>query len=151
MPIEAVEFMNEPNLLAYSGAPKDYNFADFIRDQDIFTKWVHENYPECLVVGPCSVGGGKMGKMNVEKGLMKRLAGSMATENLLKGSKEKMDVYSYHYYNGVSGRITTLPFVHWSADKATSEEYLDAAPYTALANIPHLSAWSVFVTIWNVC
>ena len=61
VPIEAVEFMNEPNLLAYSGAPKDYNFADFIRDQDIFTKWVHENYPECLVVGPCSVGCGKMG------------------------------------------------------------------------------------------
>ena len=40
VPIEAVEFMNEPNLLAYSGAPKDYTFDDFIRDQDIFTKWV---------------------------------------------------------------------------------------------------------------
>ena len=65
-----------------------------------------------------------MGKLNVEKGIMKKLAGSMATINLLKGSKEKMDVYSYHYYNGVSGRITTLPFVHWPASKAHSEEYL---------------------------
>ena len=37
VPIEAVEFMNEPNLLAYSGAPKNYTFEDFIRDQDIFT------------------------------------------------------------------------------------------------------------------
>ena len=46
------------NLLAYSGAPEGYNFDDFIRDQDIFTKSVYENYPECLVVGPCSVGGG---------------------------------------------------------------------------------------------
>ena len=148
MPIEAVEFMNEPNLLAYSGAPKDYNFADFIRDQDIFTKWVHENYPECLVVGPCSVGGGKMGKMNVEKGLMKKLAGSMATENLLKGSKEKMDVYSYHYYNGVSGRITTLPFVHWPASKAHSEEYLDAAPFCAKANIKWRDAYAPGAQMW---
>ena len=121
VPIEAVEFMNEPNLLAYSGAPEGYNFDDFIRDQDIFTKWVHENYPECLVVGPCSVGGGKMGKM---------------------------DVYSYHYYNGVSGRITTLPVVHWSAAKATSEEYLDAAPYCAKANVRFRDEYTPGAQMW---
>lgn len=43
VPIEAVEFMNEPNLLSGSGAPEGYNFDDFIRDQDIFTRWVREN------------------------------------------------------------------------------------------------------------
>jgi hypothetical protein len=78
-----------------------------------------------------------MGKMNVEKGLMKLLASSMSTEKLLEGSKEKMDVYSYHYYNGVSGRITTLPFVHWTPSTAHTEEYLDAAPYCALANVKY--------------
>ena len=148
VPIEAVEFMNEPNLLAYSGAPKDYTFDDFIRDQDIFTKWVHENYPECLVVGPCSVGCGKMGKINTEKGLMKLFTSSMSTDKLLNGSKEVMDVFSYHYYNGVSGRITTLPFIHWSPDKATSEAYLDSAPYTALANVPYRDKYAPGAEMW---
>ena len=148
VPIEAVEFMNEPNLLAYSGAPKDYTFEDFIRDQDIFTKWVHENYPECLVVGPCSVGCGKMGKIDTEKGIMKKLTSSMSTSKLLEGSKEKMDVYSYHYYNGVSGRITTLPFIHWSPKKAASEAYLDAAPYTALANVPYRDEYAPGAEMW---
>ena len=148
VPIEAVEFMNEPNLLAYSGAPKDYTFEDFIRDQDIFTKWVHENYPECLVVGPCSVGCGKMGKIDTEKGLMKKLTSSMSTDKLLNGSKEKMDVYSYHYYNGVSGRITTLPFIHWSPSKAHSEGYLDAAPYTAKVNVPYRDKYAPGAEMW---
>ena len=148
VPIEAVEFMNEPNLLSGSGAPEGYNFDDFIRDQDIFTRWVRENYPDVLVVGPCSVGSGKMGKLNVEKGLMKKLAGSMATINLLKGSKEKMDIYSYHYYNGVSGRITTLPFVHWSASKAHSEEYLDAAPYCAISNVKFRDEYVPGAPMW---
>ena len=79
---------------------------------------------------------------------MKKLTRSMATINLLKGSKEKMDVYSYHYYNGVSGRITTLPFVHWSASKAASEAYLDAAPYTALANVPYRDEYAPGAQMW---
>ena len=51
-PIEAVEFVNEPNMLKNTGFPKDYTAADFRRDQDIFHKWVRENYPECTIVGP---------------------------------------------------------------------------------------------------
>ena len=46
-PIEAVEFVNEPNMLTATGFPKDYTPADFRRDQDVFHKWVRENYPEC--------------------------------------------------------------------------------------------------------
>ena len=52
VPIEAVEFVNEPNMLQNTGFPKDYTAADFRRDQDIFHKWVRENYPECIIVGP---------------------------------------------------------------------------------------------------
>ena len=134
VPISAAEFMNEPNLLAASGAPKGYNFEHYIRDQDIFNKWLHENYPECLAVGPCSVGGGKMGKINVETFPLKQLLKKIKTETLLKGSQEPMDVFSHHYYNGVSERIAAgMGFVHWSASKATCEEYLDSAPYCAKA------------------
>ena len=134
VPISAVEFMNEPNMLSGSGAPKGYTFDDFIRDQDIFNAWVRENYPETLVVGPCSVGGGKMGKMKMEEGILKLLGKKIGTERLLKGSKVKMDVFSYHYYNGVSERITAgLHFVHWPAKKVHTDEYLEAAGYCATA------------------
>jgi len=34
--IDTAEFMNEPNMLIFSGAPAGYTPADFARDQDIF-------------------------------------------------------------------------------------------------------------------
>ena len=132
VPIDAAEFMNEPNILSYSGAPEGYTFDDYIRDQDIFNKWLHENYPETLAVGPCSVGGGVMGKLNMDKGLLKLVGKKMGTEKLLIGAKEPMEAFSYHYYNGVSERIAAgMNFVHWPAHKATSEAYLEAAKLCA--------------------
>ena len=132
VPIDAAEFMNEPNLLSGSGAPKGYNFDDYIRDQDIFNKWLHENYPGTLAVGPCSVGGGRMGKLDIERGLLKIVSKKIGHEKCLKGSKEPMEVFSYHYYNGVSERIAAgVGFVHWSPKKAICEKYLDSAPYCA--------------------
>lgn len=134
VPIDAAEFMNEPNLLSGSGAPKGYTVEHFLRDQDIFNKWLHDNYPECLAVGPCSVGGGKMGKLNVEKFPLKQLMKKMGTEAFIKDAKEPMEVFSYHYYNGVSERIAAgMHFVHWKDSLITSEAYLDAAPYCAKA------------------
>lgn len=134
VPIAAAEFMNEPNLLSGSGAPAGYTFDDYIRDQDIFNKWLHEYYPDTLAVGPCSIGGGQIGKLKVEEGLLKIVSRKMGTEKLLKGSKEPMDVFSYHFYNGVSERIAAgVSFVHWNADQVCSEAYLDAARYCAVA------------------
>ena len=54
--IDAIEFMNEPNMLGMSGAPAGYTAADYARDQDILNQWVRENYPNCLLVGPCTTG-----------------------------------------------------------------------------------------------
>lgn len=131
VPIEAAEFMNEPNLLAGSGAPKGYTPEHFVRDQDIFNKWLHDNYPECKAVGPCSFNG-KMGGLNIEKFPVKQLMQKISTDAFLKDAKEPMDVFSYHYYNGVSERIAAgLHFVHWKNSLITSEEYLDGAPYCA--------------------
>ena len=131
VPIEAAEFMNEPNLLAGSGAPKGYTPENFVRDQDIFNKWIHDNYPECKTVGPCSFNG-KMCKLNIEKFPIKQLMSKISTDAFLKDAKEPIDVFSYHYYNGVSERIAAgLHFVHWKDHLITSEEYLDGAPYCA--------------------
>ena len=131
VPISAAEFMNEPNLLAGSGAPKGYTPENFVRDQDIFNKWLHDNYPECKAVGPCSFNG-KMGGLNIEKFPVKQLMSKISTDAFLKNAKEPMEVFSYHYYNGVSERIAAgLHFVHWKDSLITCEEYLDGAPYCA--------------------
>ncbi|HRX09554.1 MAG TPA: beta-glucuronidase, partial [Candidatus Limiplasma sp.] len=41
--IDAIEFMNEPNMMEMSGAPAGYTPADYARDQDILYTWVREN------------------------------------------------------------------------------------------------------------
>ncbi|MBQ8835213.1 MAG: beta-glucuronidase [Oscillospiraceae bacterium] len=145
VPIEAVEFVNEPNMLQATGFPKDYTAADFRRDQDIFHKWVRENYPECLIVGPSDTDPGAMAKdawgnphpWAAEAGGMDTagIAAVMAycsTADLMDGCTEKLDVFSYHYYNGVSERMAAMmPSAFTPAEGAMSEEYLGAAAHTA--------------------
>ena len=128
VPIAAAEFTNEPNLIALSGLPKGYTAADHARDHDLFGAWLKENYPECLFVGPCTVGDiNMMGRGNDGAG------GGMAagfeivtTEQLLGEYKSKMDVFSYHYYNGVSERGAAMGG-HWPYESILSEEYLGVA------------------------
>ena len=143
VPVEAVEFVNEPNMLKNTGFPKDYTAADFRRDQDIFHKWVRENYPECLIVGPSDTDPGAMtvdawGKPHPWVSAAADTAGIAAvmaycsTGELLDGCTEKLDVFSYHYYNGVSERMAAMmPSAFTPAEGAMSEGYLGAAAHTA--------------------
>ena len=41
-----------------TGFPAGYTPADYHRDQDLFFAWVRANYPECICIGPSSVGEG---------------------------------------------------------------------------------------------
>lgn len=132
--IDAAEFMNEPNMLEFSGAPKGYTAEDFARDQDIFNGWVRKNYPNCLIVGPCTTGDPSI-TLSSKKGLgagIGNLMKSCITDDLMNGTKEKLDVFSYHYYNGVSERLASvMPSAHWSGDEAITDEYLSVAPDNA--------------------
>ncbi len=141
-PIEAVEFVNEPNMLQTTGFPKGYTAADFRRDQDIFHKWVRENYPECQIVGPSDTDPNAMsvdawGNPHPWSGA-KETAGIAAalaycsTGDLMDGCTEKLDTFSYHYYNGVSERMAAMmPSAFTPATGAMSEEYLGAAAHSA--------------------
>ena len=128
VPISAAEFTNEPNLIALSGLPRGYTAADHARDHDLFGAWLKENYPECLFVGPCTVGDiDMMGIGNDGAG------GGMAagfdivtTEQLLGDYKNPCDVFSYHYYNGVSERGAAMGG-HWPYEAILSEQYLNVA------------------------
>ena len=142
VPIEAVEFVNEPNMLTMTGFPKGYTPADFRRDQDIFHKWVRANYPECMIVGPSDTDPNAMavdawGNPQPHTGALDTagIAAAMAyctTGELLDGCTEKLDVFSYHYYNGVSERMAAMmPSAFTPAEGAMSEAYLGAASHSA--------------------
>ena len=141
--IDAFEFMNEPNMLQVSGAPLNYNFEDYIRDQDIANAWVRENYPECLIVGPCNTGmvddkpageDNPMEKMGSGMGNMMKMG---TVHDLMRGHKVPMNVYSYHYYNGISERLASvMPQGHWPAEAAHTDAYLAVAPSTCRMNVP---------------
>jgi len=131
VPISAVEFTNEPNMMEMTGFPKGYTPAHFRRDQDLFHKWVRENHPNCLIVGPCST---DPEVMRMGSGDSKGGAGiadvfpSCTTGDLMDGCTEKLDVFSYHYYNGISERLASvMPTMHWQPEQATTEEYLAMA------------------------
>lgn len=147
VPIDAAEFMNEPNILQYSGAPAGYTAADYARDQDLFFAWVRKNYPETLLVGPCNTGSadeeealGAMSSSNNGKkgGGIADLMGNVASlHDLMRGTQEKLDVYSYHYYNGISERLASaMPGAHWDPAQAHTDEYLVVAGQSARANVP---------------
>lgn len=137
--IDAVEFMNEPNMMEMSGAPTGYTPADYARDQDILYTWVRAHYPNCLLVGPCTTGDPSLvgpGSKGFGAGIGS-LAKTCTTRELLAGTQVKLDVFSYHYYNGVSERLAAvMPDAHWDAGLAHSDAYLAVAPDCAKAHIP---------------
>ena len=141
VPINGSEFVNEPNMLGDTGFPADYTAEDHARDQKIFYNWLKENYPDCLYIGPCSVGSeGTIGKDADAKqggGGVELFTKSCSTKDLMGEEPCKLDVFSYHYYNGVSERLGgAMPQAHWQPEEANSEEYLAVALNNARAYAP---------------
>ena len=140
--IDAVEFTNEPNMIDMTGFPPGYSAEAYARDQDIFHRWVRDNYPETLIVGPCNTDGvmGDEDEMDdaLTGGGVELLSGNMATcDDLMRGTKEPLDVYSYHYYNGVSERLEmVMPAAHWDSKKTLTDKYLAVAPNACKFNLP---------------
>ena len=136
VPINAVEFTNEPNMIDITGFPKGYNAENFRRDQDLFHAWVRKNYPDCIIVGPCTCDPAAMGGgMSAGIGNVMRC---VTTGELMDGCTEKLDVFSHHYYNGISERMAPMmPAAYTPAEGAMSEEYLGMAGYCARAFVPY--------------
>lgn len=133
VPVAAAEFTNEPNMPTMSGQPEGYTSEDFNRDHNLFVKFMKENYPEILIVGPCTVGDFNLFAADESQSKGDAFGGGLATgfetwttEALMDGFAEKMDVFSYHYYNGVSERGAAMGG-HWPADKVLTENYLSVA------------------------
>ena len=150
VPIEAVEFTNEPNMIDMTGFPKGYTAADFRRDQDIFHRWVRDNYPDCLIVGPCTCDPDALsgGKDNGGAGIANAMK-TVNTHELMDGCVEKLDVFSYHYYNGVSERMAAMmPSAYTPAEGAMSEAYLGMAGFCAQCLSPYRDQYCPGGEMW---
>ncbi len=147
VPILAAEFANEPNMMEETGFPKGYTPAHYRRDQDLFFAWLRRNYPECLCVGPSTTGGDGL---TFGKGGVEQLVFDICDcAELLEGTKEPLDVFSYHYYNGVSERLASvMPEGHWSAEEATGEAYLATAAEFARTYLPLRDRYCPGGEIW---
>lgn len=152
VPIDAVEFTNEPNMMEMTGFPKGYTPAHFRRDQDLFHKWVRENYSDCLIVGPCTCDAEALsgGKKDSSGGAgIADVMPSCTTGDLLDGCTEKLDVFSYHYYNGISERMAAMmPSMYTPASQATSEAYLGMAGMCARAFVPYRDKYCPNGEMW---
>ena len=139
-PIDAVEFTNEPNMMEGTGFPAGYKPEHFRRDQDLFHKWIRENHPGTLIVGPCTTDSSvlQMGPDDKGGAGIADVMYSCTTGELMDGCTEKLDVFSYHYYNGISERLeAVMPSMHWQADQAHTEDYLAMAGNIARAFVPY--------------
>ncbi len=142
VPINAAEFANEPNMMEDTGFPEGYTPEDYRRDQDLFFAWVRANYPDCLCVGPSSTGGDNItfGKKDAEGkagGIEQISSFTCSCADLMDGTTQPLDVFSYHYYNGMSERLASvMPSGHWQAEEALSEEYLATASDFAATYAP---------------
>lgn len=152
VPVDAVEFTNEPNMMEGTGFPKGYTPADFRRDQDLFHKWVRENYPNVLIVGPCTCDPSAMRGDDEDASGGAGIADilpSCTTFDLMDGCSEKLDVFSYHYYNGVSERMAAMcPDMFTPASEATSESYLGMAGLCARAFAPYRDKYCPGGDMW---
>ena len=152
VPIDAVEFTNEPNMMEMTGFPKGYTPAHFRRDQDLFHKWVRENYPDCLIVGPCTCDAEALsgGKKDSSGGAgIADVMPSCTTHDLMVGCTEKLNVFSYHYYNGISERMAAMmPSMFTPASQATSEPYLGMAGMCARAFAPYRDKYCPGGEMW---
>ena len=152
VPIAAAEFTNEPNMMAMSGLPAGYTAADHARDHELFGAWLRENYPDCMFVGPCTCGDIDKTAMgwNEEGSAGGGIASALqivTTEELLGDYNVKMDVFSYHYYNGISERGAAMGG-HWPAEAALTEPYLAMAGNCARAYLARRDKYVPSGQIW---
>lgn len=126
VPIDAVEFSNQPDMIHDKGFPVDYTLEAYRRDQDIGIRWVRQHYPKCIIVGPATaaveIPAGKT--FNTDRVMRD---GTLTIDELMTGIQELPDALSYHCYYGASERLAeALPGWHWDAEDVLSDLYLDA-------------------------
>ena len=134
--IFAAELFNEPNLSSYGGGPSGYNAAAFARDSAIFRTFLKEAAPNVRIAGPGDV---------VTANAAIPIPGASTAEDLLSAEpRPTFDLFSYHFYGGVSQRCAppTTAGVGTSRDQALTDAWFTR---TDLAFDAHKSLRDRFV------
>ena len=94
--IYAAEMFNEPSHASHGGVPEGYDAAQYAEDFVAFEEFVSEAAPGMKIMGPGSTGEGE---------IMPGIDSTMTTDKILTTqSAPEFDIFSYHYYGGVSRR-----------------------------------------------
>ncbi|MBW4026908.1 MAG: hypothetical protein HIU93_05855 [Acidobacteria bacterium] len=116
--IAAAEMFNEPNFASMGGAPQGYDAKQYGKDFQAFEAFVREAAPAMKVLGPGSVGEGQ--PLGDAVGIH-----MLRSEDMLAAMNRKVDVFSYHFYGGVSQRCVRPGTTALSTpDKALTREWL---------------------------
>jgi hypothetical protein len=125
--IAGAEFLNEPNLVSLTGGPADYDARAYGRDWDRFADAFRRAAPGALLLGPGSVG---------EGGALDALAAAakirlLPSADMLKASRTRPDVISYHHYPAMSERCGRGTPLSTTLDQAGTSEFLDRSARSA--------------------
>ena len=110
--IHAAEMFNEPSHASHGGVPKGYDAAQYATDFMAFKAFVSQAAPQMKIMGPGSTG---------EGGIIPGIDSTMTTDKILTAqSPPEFDIFSYHFYGGVSKRCMG----QLTPENALSEEWL---------------------------
>jgi len=115
--IFAAELFNEPNLAGFGGGPKGYDAVAFASDSAGFREFVMQAAPGLKIVGP-----GDVLTANAP------MPGAPTAEDFLTAKPPpRFDVFSYHFYPGVSQRCAPPdnPMVGTSRDQALTDAWFE--------------------------
>jgi hypothetical protein len=96
--IAAAEYMNEPTFASIGGAPAGYDAATYGKDMAVFKPYFRQHAPGTLLLGPGGVGEG--GALAVP------ITDMLPSEKLMEATGPVYDVFSYHFYGGISERCS---------------------------------------------
>ncbi len=113
--IAAAEMFNEPTVAEVGGAPKGYSAATYGQDFRVFRAYVKDAAPEMKILGPGTVNEQAAPVTVGTAGLR-----ILKSADLLTAEGPGPDIFSYHFYGGVSKRCAGQA----SPETALSAEWL---------------------------
>lgn len=118
--IAAAEYVNEPSVLNLIQPPKGYTATDYRRDYANWERWMRRVSPGTLILAP-----GSAELAEPARTLMRRSQSVIENDQLLALDSPKPDVFSFHFYSGISQRCGGA-MMGAKLAQATTARFLDS-------------------------
>ena len=125
--IAAAEFMNEPDMAGFGGAPRGYTAENYGRDFRIFAAFARAKAPGMMLIGP-----GSAIEANSDAGPKGAAFAPLPITGVFASPDLRLDAYDYHFYPAVSKRLAAMaPQMQVTAERELSEAQLAKTDATA--------------------